>query len=82
VTWGELHNWSVDIGIYRLCSRCGKPDLNANRRMPCHPLPPGEIEAKIGRMAIMSGRFRGSPTATGRPVVVGPLRGRRKVFLS
>lgn len=76
MTWPSLHDWSVDIGIYRLCSRCAKPDLNANRRMPCWPLQPDAIEPALRRKVAMAGRFRGTPSTTGRPTMGAPRRAR------
>ncbi len=63
------HDFSVDLQIYRLCSRCAQPDLVAVRRMPCRPLLPDEASRMIARKTAMAAKFRGRPSATERPVV-------------
>ena len=66
------HDFSVNAGPYRLCARCAKPDLTAVRRTACKPLPAEEIEPKLRRLLAMAKKFRGTPTATGRPIVGRP----------
>jgi len=61
------HDFSVDLGIYRLCSRCARPDLTAVRRQPCRPLPPEEAARAIARKLEMARQFRGWPH-TERPI--------------
>jgi hypothetical protein len=70
MTWGPRHDWSVDLGIYRLCARCAQPDLVAVRRMPCRPRE--DAAEVITRKAARAAQFQGSPSVTSKPLLGKP----------
>ncbi len=41
----------------RYCSRCAKPDLTANKRRPCVPLPPDVAKKRLARQMEMLSRL-------------------------
>lgn len=56
------HDFSVDLQIYKLCSRCAQPDLAAVRSRPCRPIDPKQAQRIIARKVEMARRFASAET--------------------
>jgi hypothetical protein len=59
----DRHDFSVDLKIYKLCSRCARPDLPTTRSRACRPLDPDTARKAIERKVELARRFESLTTA-------------------